>query len=117
VAVREIEAWLLADHDGMKQLVGKRVGVLPRDPDALPDPKAALLALAARAARDVRMDLVADRGAIASQGLGYNKRLGDFVQKNWNPEKAALRSPSLRKAMERIKNLSLKAQAAHSETG
>lgn len=105
VAVREIESWLLADHEGMKKLLGKRIGHLPREPDQLPDPKAVLLALAERSPREVRTELVAARGAIASQGLGYNKLLGGFVQKNWDPEKAASRSPSLHKALERIKNL------------
>lgn len=62
VAVREVEAWLLADHEAMRSLLGER-GRLPGEPDQLPDPKAHLLQLAAKyAPRDVRADLVKTKG-------------------------------------------------------
>ncbi|MDR3620523.1 MAG: hypothetical protein P4L85_14325 [Paludisphaera borealis] len=48
VAVREVESWLLADHEGMTELLGAKVGKLPNAPDELPDPKQKLLALAQR---------------------------------------------------------------------
>ncbi|RTQ36871.1 DUF4276 family protein [Variovorax gossypii] len=105
VAVREIESWLLADHDAIRSLLGGRVGRLPSDPDSLPDPKQALLALAARAPRDIRDDLVATEGALASQGLGYNARLCHMVRQNWQPARAADRSASLAKARMRLKEL------------
>ncbi|RTD97891.1 DUF4276 family protein [Variovorax atrisoli] len=105
VAVREIESWLLADHDAIRSLLGKRIGRLPLDPDSLPDPKQALLALAARAPRDIRDDLVATEGALASQGLGYNAQLCHMVRQNWRPARAADRSPSLAKARKRLKEL------------
>lgn len=96
VAVREVESWLLADHQGMKQMLGKKINKLPVAPDDLADPKSHLLNLAASASRDVRDDLVAERGSVARQGLGYNKRLSAFVIEKWDPEAAADRSPSLR---------------------
>lgn len=105
VAVREIEAWLLADHDAIKGLLGKRVGKLPDDPDQLLDPKQALLALAEKAPRDIREDLVAKDGAIASQGLGYNAVLGQMVREDWRPDRAAGRSASLAKARVRLQEL------------
>lgn len=96
VAVREVESWILADHQGMKQMLGKKVNKFPVAPDDLADPKSHLLNLAASAAREVRDDLVAERGSVARQGLGYNKRLSAFVTDTWDPEAAADRSPSLR---------------------
>ncbi|WP_177307455.1 DUF4276 family protein [Pseudoduganella namucuonensis] len=96
VAVREVESWLLADHRGMKKMMGKNVNKFPAAPDDLADPKAHLLSLAASAARDVRDDLIAERGSMATQGLGYNKRLSTFVRQIWDPEAAEDRSPSLR---------------------
>lgn len=105
VAVREIESWLLADHDAIRSLLGNRVGKLPQDPDQLQDPKQTLLALAGRASRDVREDLVAKDGAVASQGLGYNSLLGQMVQRAWRPERAAERSASLAKARVRLQEL------------
>ncbi len=106
VAEREIESWLLADHEAIVALIGKSVlRRLPDRPDKLPDPKAFLLTLAAKAARDVRRDLLPEPGAIASKGLGYNERLCDLVRTSWCPGRAAQRSPSLHRAMVRISEL------------
>jgi hypothetical protein len=106
VAVREVEAWLLADHDGLRELLGRRLGNLPDNPDYLRDPKRYLLGLASRAPREVRMDLLPEPGAIAIQGLGYNRRLVEFVQSTWSPREAAGRSESLQRAMSRLDQLS-----------
>ena len=101
IAVREVEAWLLADHEGMESLLGSR-GRLPPDPDSLPDPKDFLLQVAKRAPKDVRDDLVDNTGTKLRQGLGYNARLTDFVRSIWNPERAAQRSTSLARARCRL---------------
>ena len=107
IAVRETESWLLADHVAMRQLMGQK-GRLPSDPDALPEPKSFLLSLAKSAARDIRDDLLARQGAIASQGIGYNARLSAFVQNIWSPERAAQRSQSLSRARVRLRELALR---------
>lgn len=104
IAVREVEAWLLADHDAIRQLVGKK-GNLQSSPDDLLDPKQCLIALAKNAPRDVRLDLIKADQAIASQGIGYNSRLVSFVNNEWNPERAAQRSPSLARARRRLREL------------
>jgi len=107
IAVREIEAWVLADHDAMRQLIGPK-GHLPLAPDELPDPKQSLLNLAKNAARNVREDLIAPRNAIASQGLAYNRRLTEHVRTVWNPERAAERSPSLMRARRNLAHIARK---------
>lgn len=104
VAVREVEAWLLADHAAMQKLLGNR-GRLPEEPDELPDPKQHLLGLAKRAPRDVRKDLVKEAGSVASQGLGYNARLTDLVNTHWCPARAAERSPSLARTRRSLAHL------------
>jgi len=104
VAVRESESWLLADHHAMRKLLGPR-GVLPAEPDQLPDPKQHLLRLATSASRDVRLDLVKANGQVCSQGIGYNARLTDLVRTDWSPERAAQRSPSLARARRRMMEL------------
>ncbi|MFG6455867.1 hypothetical protein [Roseateles sp. BYS96W] len=110
VAVREIESWLLADHVAMRELLGYR-GRLPASPDELPDPKATLLQLASKhGSRDVRADLVKQTGAIASQGIGYNARLANWVQTSWDPHRASECSPSLRKARVRLQELALRVE-------
>ena len=68
VAVREVESWLLADQVSMKRLFGNGANV-PRDPDSIRDPKECLLHLARGAPRDVRRDLLIERGAIAGSSL------------------------------------------------
>jgi hypothetical protein len=46
VAVRAIEAWLLADRERLAQLLGVSVAWLPTNPDYLEDPKRELIDLA-----------------------------------------------------------------------
>lgn len=104
VAVREIESWLLADHDAIRLLIGKK-GRLPAEPDELLDPKQHLLTLAKQASRAVRHDLLKEAGAVAGQGIGYNAHLSAFVKQSWCPERASQRSPSLRKARIRLQEL------------
>lgn len=105
IAVREVESWLLADTEGMAALLEIPSARLPRAPETLADPKRELLALASRAPRAIRSELVADRGALASQGLGYNRILGDFVRNQWCPARAAECAPSLARARRRISEL------------
>ena len=103
IAEREVESWLLADHIALAQLMGKRIR-LPPAPDSLNDPKQFLLEQAKKSPRAIREDLVAEEGAIARQGLGYNMRLVAWVETEWCPQRAAEHSPSLaraRRALER----------------
>ncbi|MCL5740818.1 MAG: hypothetical protein M1430_08175 [Betaproteobacteria bacterium] len=103
IAVRDVEAWALADHKAMRHLVGTK-GVLPPLPDALPDPKQVLLKLAKGAPKDIRADLLRNLpGGAIGQGLGYNARLVSWVSKDWEPARAAERSPSLARARKRLR--------------
>jgi hypothetical protein len=102
VAVRQVESWLLADREGMANLMDVSVRQLPSNPDSLPDAKRFLLQLANKAPRKVRDELLASRGAMARQGMGYNALLSDFVRLRWNPIKAATRSDSLSRARSRL---------------
>jgi hypothetical protein len=49
--------------------------------------------------------MLVETGAIARQGLGYNARLCHLVRTEWQPDRAAERSPSLRRTIERIRDL------------
>jgi len=104
IAVREIESWILADHKALRQLIGNK-GKLPTEPDKVLDAKECLFALARLADRSIREDLLKIEGAIASQGIGYNARLTTWVRSEWDPERAADRSPSLARARVRLKEL------------
>lgn len=105
VAVREVESWIIADHDALRALMGPRIRSLTDDPDGLSDPKRTLLRIAEKAPRDVRLDLVARRNAVASQGLGYNARLCEMVREHWSPSRAARRSPSLARTRRTLREL------------
>ena len=105
VAVRQIEAWLLADREGMSDLLNVSVRRLPADPDALEYAKRCLLQLAQRAPRAIREDLVVQDGATAAQGLGYNVVLSNFVRTTWEPSRAVHRSNSLARARMRLTEL------------
>ena len=101
IAVREVESWALADHDAMRELVGKK-GVLPMAPDELPDPKQALLSLCRTAPKSVREDLIKCNDGQLRKGLGYNTRLTHWINTVWCPQRAAERSPSLARARKRL---------------
>ena len=104
VAVREVESWLLADHEGIRTLLGKRCRP-PQFPDEVLDPKNKLLELARNAPRSVREEIVRSEGSIARQGLGYNRCLSEFVAETWSLGRAEARSPSLLRARRRIDEL------------
>ena len=105
IAVREIESWLIADHDGMRKLIGKNIGGISENPDLLPDPKATLLKLAEKAPSKIKNGLIAKKGSLAIQGVEYNIILSDFVRNIWNPSSAAMRSDSLKRAIKSINEL------------
>jgi hypothetical protein len=92
----------MADRQAFGALVGASIDFCA---ESVLDPKEKVLTLASRAARDVRDDLVASKGALASQGIGYNKRLCEFVVLNWCPKRAAANSESLRRAMDRVRSV------------
>ncbi|MBA4767796.1 MAG: hypothetical protein H2049_09205 [Porphyrobacter sp.] len=105
VAVRETESWLLADRDNFAQFLGVGFNKIPQDPEALPDPKAHLYTIARRAQKSVRAELIIQRGANASRGIGYNRLLSDYVRTAWDFESAAERSQSLRRTVNRLAEL------------
>ena len=107
IAVRETEAWLLADHQGIRHFLGKRAAkALPDNPESLDDPKAALLQIARYAPSSIRKDMLReDDPSRLRRGYGYNEQLVHFIRTDWDPERACERSDSLRRARERLADL------------
>ena len=103
VAVREVEAWLLADEGVMGAFL--KTNKIPKDPERLKDPKKTLLSLAQKAPKDIKDDLIAKKNSIAIQGLGYNSRLGAFVREVWCPRRAVMNADSLKRCLEKLANL------------
>ncbi len=107
VAVRASESWVLADHVAMNNFFGKKNGLLsnlPRDSDALDNPKGKLLELAARyAPKVIKDDILPKHGARTSVGVGYNQQLYAYIMNHWSPARACQRSDSLMRARRAIK--------------
>lgn len=103
VAVREVEAWLLADGEAFATFMGIDPGKVPAQPETLPDPKQRLLNLVRQSRqRDVKRDLLPAPGSRTIQGLGYNEQLIRFVRDHWRVDCASAQAPSLARAWRRL---------------
>lgn len=106
IAVREVEAWLLADLDAIADFLHISRDNVPRDPETLDDPKRTLVNLArGSGSREIREDLVPRDGGGRSVGPAYTARMTEFATLNWRPEEASKRSPSLRRGVLAVQRL------------
>jgi hypothetical protein len=109
VAVRAIEAWLLADRERFAQLLGVSVAKLPKNPDCLDDPKRELINPARQSRRRaVRDDLIPRQGSGRSVGPLYTTRMIEFIQDEtagWRLDQALPVSESLERCVIRLRNL------------
>lgn len=100
IAVREVEAWLLAHRQGLASYFGVAEASIPRNPESLPDPKQALILCARKSKRRaIREAIVPARGTTAKLGPNYNACLGRFVANLWQPEIAKAEAESLARAI------------------
>lgn len=96
IAVREIEAWLLADRSGIASFCSIPVARVPDAPESLRDAKRAIVQLAALSGRrGIRDDMVPSPTSGRETGAGYLARMIEFAQSHWSPAKAAAVAPSL----------------------
>jgi hypothetical protein len=103
VAVREVEAWLLADPGNLSLFLGVAETAVPRNADTLADAKAAIIDVARKSrSRAIRERMVPRRGSTAKQGPDYNSCLGAFVTTHWDIEAAQTRSRSLARTINRL---------------
>lgn len=103
IAVREVEAWLLADRIGIANFLSVARTKVPQYPEAEADPKRTLINLARRSRRQrLTIELVPETGSSASIGPFYNSRLSEFVNTSWDVESARTVSPSLDRTLSRL---------------
>jgi len=106
VAVRQVEAWLLADAQEIAGFLGVARAAIPADPESLEDAKGVMVSLARRSRRrDIRTDMVPRTGSGRPVGPAYSSRLLEYVEGHWRPASAAARSDSLRRAMQCLERL------------
>lgn len=109
VAVRAVEAWLMADADALAAFLAIARGKVPVNPDSLAEPKQVLVNLArASRRRAIREDIVPRPQGHRAVGPAYASRLIEFISSEWRPDKAVLRSDSLRRAVFALKRLAAK---------
>ena len=87
IAVREVEAWLLADREGLAGFLAVHIAKVPVRPDDCSDPKEVLLNLVRRSRSGrLKRDMLPVIGSSASIGPLYNEILGNFVHSLWDWE-------------------------------
>uniref|UniRef100_UPI004056E392 hypothetical protein n=1 Tax=Candidatus Electronema sp. TaxID=2698783 RepID=UPI004056E392 len=103
VAVREVEAWLMADRRTFANWLGISADLVPAEPERLDDPKRELLRLVDRSKkRELKAMILPEKTSSRPIGLGYNTELTRYVRDCWNPQAAAASAPSLARALKKI---------------
>lgn len=108
IAVREAEAWILADRNAFASAIGVSVAAVPNQPEALDDPKQTIVNLARRSRkRAIKIGLVPEQGAGISIGPEYAAWMIEFIQTKWDPMRAVAddSAPSLAKALRGVERL------------
>ena len=108
VAVKAIEAWLLADQEACARFLRVRRASIPDRPEDVADPKAKLVDLARSSSdRSLRADIVPRPGSGRVVGPAYSSRLIEFVnaQDGWSPVSAAQSADSLGRARRSLTRL------------
>ncbi len=104
VAVHEIESWLLADEEAFLKFLGGNVKI-PTNCDELTDPKSFLLNAARKKKRLEREGFFRIDQGRPRPGVEYNAMLSEWIAREWSPERASKKSPSLKRAIERLGDL------------
>jgi hypothetical protein len=109
VAVRKVEAWLLADRDRLARFLGVKTATVPVGPEALSDPKGKMVELARWSRRrEIREDMVPRRGSGRAVGPAYTSRMIEFVldpDRGWRPSVAAISADSLARCIRCLRQL------------
>lgn len=107
VAVKEVEAWLLADIEGFSKYTGISSANFIRDTEAIGDAKAELFRIMRRCRKRAIREDVLPKDEFAKVGPNYNERLCEFVITHWSIERAMKRSDSLKRAMAHLANFNV----------
>lgn len=106
LAVRELEAWLLADHEGLSDFMKISPSLIPARPDAEAKPTQTLVNLARRSSKKaIVRAFVPRQGDTVSVGPEYESKIIEFGQEHWSLHRASKRSPSLSSARRALGDL------------
>jgi hypothetical protein len=102
IAVREVEAWLLADSEGFSKFTGLPKANLNVDFEKEQDPKHSLIEIVKQSRkRELREDII-PINSNAKIGPNYNERLMEYVSEYWSISRAIGSSNSLKKAYDSL---------------
>lgn len=100
IAVRTVEAWLLADRIRLAQYLRVSRDRVSTDPELLVDPKLEMVGIARRSVdSSIRHDMVPKMGTSAKEGPAYAARLQEFATQHWDIDAAAGVSDSLARCL------------------
>lgn len=107
VAVRAVEAWLMADRRAFANFLGVRQARVPSEPEQEPDPKTAVVRLAQQSSkRSIREGLAPSETGGRRVGSAYSQEMIQYVHAQWSPRRASAGAPSLARALELCKAFS-----------
>jgi hypothetical protein len=106
IAERELEAWLLADREGVATYFHVPVQAIPTSPDGETDPKRTLVNLCRRSSSSrIRRGMVPDPRGGRQVGPEFTGLLLGFGGGTWSVERARQASPSLDRAVGAIERM------------
>jgi hypothetical protein len=104
VAVRELEAWLLADRRKMADFLRVPLEKVPRQAEGAT--KETLLRLVRMSrSRNLKQDMLPRPGSGSKQGILYNAQLERYLDNFWRLEAAAANSDSLQRFVKAVRSL------------
>jgi hypothetical protein len=104
VAIREVEAWLLADTNNFADFLGLAPIDLPADSAAIANPKEEIVRLASISPNaEVRDSLAPRPGSTATTGRLFTRSLCGYVRDIWDVDSAAGKADSLARALRALR--------------
>ncbi len=106
LAVRSLDAWLMADQGAFSEFFGVSPSSVPAAPDSLDDPKRELVAACRRSHKAlIRKGMTPPSGSVRATGPEYASMVSEYAATAWRPMLAANASPSLARALHDIDRL------------
>lgn len=104
IVVRSIESWLMADAHAAASFFS--TSSIPKDPDTIERPKVALVAACRKSRiKAIRSNMAPSEASGGAVGIGYATLVREFAASHWDPERASANSPSLARAVFRLRQL------------
>ena len=101
IAVREAEAWLIADRANFSKFIGISPNKVSPEPEKIADPKQYIVRLAhSSRKRTIRENLI-PRGS-ASVGPMFNSTIVEFIKNDWDFKAAIQRAKSLERLFNKL---------------